>query len=68
MIPLLFGLLLFAIVFYAVYVVLGMFPLPAPIKTLAFLLLAVIGLVMLYEMFMGGGLSLGLGSHRDLVR
>lgn len=64
-IGLLFALIIFAVIFYAVYVVVGMFPLPAPIKTLVFLLMAVVGLVVLYNMFLGGGISLGapIGAH-----
>lgn len=59
MIELLIGLLVLAIVIYAVYVVLGMIPLPQPIKTLVWLILAVIFLVILLGQ-VGQGIDLGL--------
>lgn len=64
MIGLLFSLLIFACVLYAVWLVLNMLPLPQPIKTIAALVFGIIGLIILWDMLTGGGLSLGLRGLR----
>ncbi len=58
MISLLVMLIVLCIVIYAVYIVLGMITLPAPIKTLIYLLIACIVLIFLLNHF---GLATDLG-------
>lgn len=58
MISLLISLLVLAIVCYAIYVVLGLIPLPEPIKTLVWLIVAVILLVVLLRQLGVVGLQL----------
>ena len=47
-VPLLVWLLILAIVIYVFFLVLGMLPIPAPIKTIATLIIALVFLVILF--------------------
>ncbi len=59
LIGILIGLIVIAIICYAVYLVLGMLPIPQPIKTLIWLLIAVIFLIIILDLVTGGGGSIG---------
>ncbi len=51
LLPLLLQLVVAGIIIYAVYLFLGMLNLPAPVRTIVLLLVAVIGLVFLFGLF-----------------
>ncbi len=59
LVGILIALIVIAIICYAIYIVLGMLPLPQPVKTLVWLLVAVIFLIVILE-------ALGVGTVGSL--
>ena len=60
MVSLLITLLVLGLVCYLAYWILGMLPIPAPIKNVVFIVLGIIILIYLLETLLGGGTGLGL--------
>lgn len=66
MIETLVTLLVFAIVVYAIVLVLGMIPLPAPIKTIVYLIVGIVMLMVLLNIT--GIYTTNIGGHGMLAR
>lgn len=62
LVSILLSLIILGILIYAVYLIVGMLPIPQPIKTLVWLLVAVVFLIVLLNMLgissVGGGIPL----------